>query len=66
MTRYQPSPNEAISAKASPVALTVRGDSGFWASRTSASTRERITDWPGKGRPMASRTVLRTPSVPTT
>lgn len=42
------------------------GESGSWASRTSASTSERTTDLPGKGRPTASRMVLRTPSVPTT
>ena len=40
--------------------------SGCSARRTSARTRERITERPGKGSPIASRTALRMPSAPTT
>lgn len=46
----------------------VRGQhlGGFSSSRTSARTTERMTDLPGNGNPIASRTALRCPSVPTT
>lgn len=55
-----------MKAKASPTALAVSTDSGSSSSRTSASTTDRMTDLPGKASPIAVRTALRIPSVPTT
>ena len=66
MTRYQPSPNGAMRAKASPVVFTVSVSGGSWRSLTSASITDRTTAWPGNGMPMAPRTVLCIPSAPTT
>jgi hypothetical protein len=66
ITRYQPSPNGAMKPNASPAALTVSTSDGARDSRTSASMTERTADRPGNGSPSAARTVLRTPSVPTT
>lgn len=55
-----------MKAKASPTAFAVSTWAGFSSSRTSARTTERMTDLPGNGNPIASRTALRCPSVPTT
>ena len=63
--RYQPSPNGATKANASPTPFTANTSSGGSVRRTSASMSERTTERPGNGRPSAVRTALRTPSVPT-
>ena len=65
-TRNQPSPNGAISAKASPVLLAATVPAGSSASGTSASITDCTTARPGNGRPTADRTVLLIPSAPTT
>ncbi len=66
MTRYQPSPNGTISANASPVVSVVMVWAGSSASGTSASITDRTTAWPGNGSPRPCRTVLCSPSAPTT
>lgn len=54
-----------MKANASSEPATVSDPPGFSASLTSASTMERITEVPGKGRSRAWRTALRRPSAPT-